>query len=127
MSPFSQQDAKKACEHFSAKYTDICDRIASENAVIPRLADLLESAKLITRDTKGAVCNTTGLAPYNKATKLLQPVKGRIENKPELIEDLIAVFRKCELNDLADDLERGRLMRKRCMVLSREAGPAELL
>ena len=100
------QKENAAYQLIRSEYNLICEAISGEEAVIPRLADMLQAYELISRDTQQAVKSTPSLPPYEKATRVMGPVRDKILGHPDFIHQLIDIFKKCDMNVLARDLAR---------------------
>ena len=76
----------------SRNYTCICNQIAANPDIIPRLADELHSKEFITLDTSQAVKYTPSLIPYQRATRVMEPAIDR--SAPHTVDKLIEILRK---------------------------------
>ena len=68
----------------------VCEQIAANPDIIPRLTDKLHSKEFITLDTQQAVNYTPSLSPYERATRIMTPAINRCthRNVDQLIEIL---------------------------------------
>ena len=93
-------------ERFKHHYPKICKHFVASPTDIAPLADALMNKGLITTVTAGAVKFPDGTGPYDKATKMLNPVLQGLQDHPDYREKFISALRDCNLSVVIRLLEK---------------------
>ena len=93
-------------ERFQHRYTRICNYFAQSPENIAPFADALRSRGLITGATVGSVKFPDGTGPYDKATKMLNPMLHSFQYHPDHRDKFVGALRECDLRVAIDILER---------------------
>ena len=86
----------------------LCDALSSEPAVITKFANHLEGKRLITESTRLDIVGTSGVKPYDLATKLADAVIVRLkdpQNSTDNWDNLLEALKRCGLGGLVENLE----------------------
>ena len=93
-------------KRFQHWYTRICNYFAQSPENIAPFADALRSRGLITEATAGSVKFPDGTGPYDKATKMLNPLLHSLQYHPDHRDELVGALRECGLHVVIGILER---------------------